>query len=59
VSTDKQDLDNQKLAILEYARKRDMKVHKFVKMKISSRRSVKDRKKRRLFIYLKLIVRPR
>ena len=44
VSTDKQDLDNQKLAILEYARKRDMKVHKFVRMKISSRRSVKDRK---------------
>jgi DNA invertase Pin-like site-specific DNA recombinase len=44
VSTDKQDLDNQKLAILEYARKRDMKVHKFIKMKISSKRSVKDRK---------------
>lgn len=44
VSTDKQDLNNQKLAILEYASKREMKIHKFVKTKVSSRSSTKVRK---------------
>ncbi len=44
VSTDKQDLNNQKLAILEYASKREMKIHKFVETKVSSRSSTKVRK---------------
>lgn len=44
VSTDKQDLNNQKLAIMEYARNNNIFIHKFEKVKISSRRSTKERK---------------
>jgi len=44
VSTDKQDLSNQRLAILDYARKMNIKIHDFVKIQISSRRSTKERK---------------
>lgn len=53
VSTDKQDLNNQKLAILEYARKKGIEIHDFKKMKISSKRSIKDRKLNELIDELK------
>jgi len=42
-STDKQDLNNQKLEILEYARKNNFKIHGFIKISISSRKSEKQR----------------
>jgi len=44
VSTGKQDLANQKLEILEYARKRDMKINQFIEIEISSRKSTTQRK---------------
>ncbi|MDF1863650.1 MAG: recombinase family protein [Saprospiraceae bacterium] len=40
-STDKQDVDNQKLELLEYARKHDLKVDDFIQITISSRRTGK------------------
>lgn len=43
-STDKQDLKNQKLEILEYARKKDIKVDEFVEITISSRKTSKQRR---------------
>lgn len=43
-STDKQDLNNQKLEILEYARKKDLKVDAFVEITISSRKTTKQRR---------------
>jgi DNA invertase Pin-like site-specific DNA recombinase len=43
-STDKQDLKNQKLEILEYARKKDLKVDSFVEITISSRKTTKQRR---------------
>src|SRR2546423_14378311 len=43
-STDKQDLNNQKLEILEYARRHDLKVDEFVKIAISSRKTTKQRR---------------
>lgn len=43
-STDKQDLNNQKLEILEYARKKDLKVDEFVEITISSRKTSKQRR---------------
>lgn len=43
-STDKQDLNNQKLEILEFARKRDLKVDEFVEITISSRKTSKQRR---------------
>ena len=43
-STDKQDVDNQKLEILEYARKHDLKVDDFIEVTISSRRTSKQRR---------------
>jgi DNA invertase Pin-like site-specific DNA recombinase len=45
VSCDRQDLKNQKLEILEYARKNNMKVDEFIEIEISSR---KDKDKRRI-----------
>ena len=42
-STDKQDLNNQKLEILEFARKNNFNVHEFIKITISSRKSEKQR----------------
>jgi len=42
-STDKQDLNNQKLEILEYARKNNFKIHEFIKISMSSRKSDKQR----------------
>jgi DNA invertase Pin-like site-specific DNA recombinase len=38
-STDKQDLSNQKLEILEWARKKDLKIDEFVEITISSRKT--------------------
>lgn len=43
-STDKQDLNNQKLEILEYARKKELKVDEFVEITISSRKTKKQRR---------------
>lgn len=43
-STDKQDLNNQKLAILEYARLKDLKIDSFVEITISSRKTSKQRR---------------
>ena len=41
---DKQDLNNQKLEILEFARRTDRKVDEFVEVTISSRKSSKQRR---------------
>ncbi|MBK8814990.1 MAG: recombinase family protein [Methylococcaceae bacterium] len=43
-STDKQDTNNQKLEILEYARKQDIKIDDFIELTISSRKSPKQRR---------------
>lgn len=43
-STDKQDLNNQKLEILEWARKKDLKVDEFVEITMSSRKTSKQRR---------------
>jgi DNA invertase Pin-like site-specific DNA recombinase len=43
-STDKQETDNQKLEILEFARKKDLKVDDFIELTISSRKSPKQRR---------------
>lgn len=43
-STDKQDLNNQKLEILEYVRKKDLKVDSFVEITISSHKTTKQRR---------------
>jgi DNA invertase Pin-like site-specific DNA recombinase len=44
VSTDKQDLKNQKLEILDYTRKQDLKVDDFIEIEISSRKTTKQRR---------------
>lgn len=43
-STGKQDLDNQKLEILEFCRKRDLKIDEFMNITISSRKTSKQRR---------------
>jgi DNA invertase Pin-like site-specific DNA recombinase len=43
-STDKQDLNNQKLEIFEYARKNQLEVDDFIQITISSKQSSKDRR---------------
>lgn len=43
-STDKQDLNNQKLEILEYARKNRLEIDDFIQITISSRKTSKDRR---------------
>ena len=43
-STDKQDLGNQKLEILEWARKKDLKIDEFVQITMSSRKTRKQRR---------------
>lgn len=43
-STDKQDLNNQKLEILEFARKKNLKVDEFVQITMSSRKTTKQRR---------------
>lgn len=44
VSDDKQDVNNQKLGILEYARQHDIKVDEFVEITVSSRKTKKQRR---------------
>ena len=43
-STDKQDLNNQKLEILEFARKKEVKIDEFVEITMSSRKTSKQRR---------------
>jgi len=43
-STDKQDVNNQKLEILEYARQHDLKVDDFIEVTMSSKRTTKQRR---------------
>ncbi len=43
VSKQEQDLDNQRLAILDHAHKNKFKIHEFVEVSISTRRSPSDR----------------
>lgn len=43
VSTDKQDMDNQRLSVLDYAHSMGIKIDEFVEISISSRRSMKER----------------
>jgi len=43
-STDKQDLNNQKLEILEFGRKKNIKVDEFVQVTVSSRKTSKQRR---------------
>jgi len=51
-STDKQDLNNQKLEILEFARKSDLKVDEFIEITISSRKTSKQRRIDELLVKL-------
>ena len=44
ISTDKQDLDNQKLEILEYARHHNLRVDEFIEVSMSSRKTSKQRR---------------
>jgi DNA invertase Pin-like site-specific DNA recombinase len=44
VSTVQQDVSNQRLEILEYARKNDLKVDDFLELEISSRHTLKERR---------------
>jgi len=44
VSTDKQDLDNQKLSILNYAHQHKIKIAEFIEVQVSSQKSIKERK---------------
>lgn len=48
-STDKQEINNQRLEILEYARKEDLKVSDFIEAQVSSRKSLGERKVDELF----------
>lgn len=43
-STDKQDLNNQKLEIFEFAKKSKLEVNDFIQMTISSRKTTKERR---------------
>ena len=49
VSTDEQELKNQKLEILEYAQKNELKIHDFFEIKTSSRKSMEKRGINELF----------
>ena len=44
VSKDSQDVKNQRLAILDFARRERMKIHEFMEIKVSAKRSPKERK---------------
>ena len=44
VSKDSQDVKNQRLAILDFARRERMKIHEFIELKVSAKRSPKERK---------------
>lgn len=43
-STDKQELNNQKLAILEYAQRNNLKIAEFIEIQVSSRKTSKQRR---------------
>ena len=43
-STDKQDLNHQKLELLEFARKKSLAIDEFVEITISSRKTSKQRR---------------
>jgi len=43
-STDKQDLNNQKLEIFEFAKKNNLEIDDFIQMTISSRKTTKERR---------------
>ena len=43
-STDKQDLDHQRLELLDYARRHDLSIDDFIEVTVSSRRSRKRRR---------------
>jgi DNA invertase Pin-like site-specific DNA recombinase len=43
-STDKQDLNNQRLEILEYARRNDLRIDDFIEISISSRKNRRERR---------------
>lgn len=43
-STDKQDLNNQKLEIFEFAKKNQLEVNDFIQLSISSRKTTKERR---------------
>lgn len=49
VSTDKQDLKNQKYEIMEYSQKNDLNISEFIEIEISSRQSKKNRRIDELF----------
>lgn len=51
-STDKQDLKNQKLEILEYAHKQDLTIDEFVEIQVSSRKTPKERRIEEVFTKL-------
>jgi DNA invertase Pin-like site-specific DNA recombinase len=53
-STDKQDTKNQKLEILEYARKNNLKIDEFIEIIMSSRKSSKERRVDELVQKLKI-----
>ena len=53
VSTDRQDLKNQRLEIHEYARKHNLKINDFIEIEISSRRTTKQRRIEELMDRLK------
>jgi len=44
VSTERQDINNQRMEILEYGRKHDLKIKDFIEIEISSRESKKQRR---------------
>ena len=48
-SIDKPELNNQKLAILEYAQKNNLKINEFVEIQMSSKKNSKTEKNRRSF----------
>lgn len=44
VSTDKQDMDSQRLQILDYARRFEIQIHDYIEVKMSSRQTTKRRR---------------
>lgn len=53
ISTSKQDLDNQKLAILDYTNKQGIKIDHFIQHQVSSQKSTKERRIDQLLSELK------
>lgn len=53
VSTDKQTLENQRHKILEYVHNKNIKIHNFLEIEVSSRKEQKDRLINELFETLK------